>query len=240
MTGITTQMLESLIADLKHKNAGKKIIKQQITISNKPDSTTKILMGLPQETPTEIAKLQQALSILSSDVDRGTGSFYDPNGQSLQDYWLAGIWAIASLGWNSGKDIAREWSQKSSRYTDDGFEGAWNSYNPAHPNAIGIGSLYKRANELSYTEGFTAYQSTLNPIGERFTLLGINDLAALPPTEHLIKGILPRTGLGAIYGPANLNGLDTRLKIPQWFMLDLRVKVASITASKHGALITQA
>lgn len=202
MIDITTPMLESLIADLKLQKSLKTMVpaKQPSPVSQ--NSATKALMGSPQETPAEIAKLQQALSVLSSDVDRGAGSFYDHNGQPLKDYWLAGVWAIASLGWNSGENLARAWSQQSSRYDDDGFQKAWDSYDPLHPKAIGIGSLYKRANQLKGLQVTPNQQPTLNPLGAMFTLLDINDLAALPPTQHLIKGILPSAGLGAIYGPS--------------------------------------
>jgi len=89
---------------------------------------------------------------------------------------------------------------ESTRYTESGFEKAWNSYNPAHPNTIGIGSLYKRAMGLGWNQ--TIIVSSADPDTQRFTLLEINDLAALPPTEHLVKGILPSSGLAAIYGPS--------------------------------------
>lgn len=202
MIDITTPMLESLIASLKvQKSLKVKITKIQPSPVS-PNAATRALMGIPQETPAEIAKLQQALSVLSSDVDYGTGSFYDHNGNPHPDYWLAGVWAIASLGWKSGENLARAWSQQSSRYDDDGFQKAWDSYDPLHPKAIGIGSLYKRANELKGLQVTPNQQPTLNPLGIMFTLLGINDLAALPPTENLVKGILPSTGLGAIYGPS--------------------------------------
>jgi hypothetical protein len=202
MIDITTPMLESLIADLKLQKSLKTMVATKQPSPVSPNAATRALMGIPQETPAEIAKLQQALSILSSDIGYGTGSFYDHNGNPHPDYWLAGVWAIASLGWNSGENLARVWSQQSSRYDYDSFQKAWSSYDPLHPNAIGIGSLYKRANELSYLQSITTHQSTLNPLDGMFTLLGINDLAALPPTQHLIKGILPSTGLSAIYGPS--------------------------------------
>ena len=172
------------------------------------DATTQSLIGKsqsPAESPIEIAKLNSALSFLSSDIERGTGQFYSSNGNPKADYWLASIWAIASLKWTSGKDIARSWSKQSTRYTEDGFEKAWDSYNPAHANGIGIGSLYKRAMEMGWNQGCSQPQpsnSNLHPPSQRFTLLGINDLAALPPTEHLVKGILPSSGLAAIYGPS--------------------------------------
>jgi hypothetical protein len=200
MIEISSKMLDSLIADLKLQRLSKTTVaKSQPPLANL-NAATKALIGVPQETLGEIAKLKQALDILSSDVGYGTGSFYDHNRNPYQDYWLAGIWAIASLGWNCGKDLAQAWSQQSSRYDDDSFEKAWNSYNPTHPNAIGIGSLYRRAKELGWNQSDSPnnFDQTL----PRFTLLGINDLAALPPTQHLVKGILPSSGLAAIYGPS--------------------------------------
>lgn len=201
MIDVTTQMLEKLVSALKNENT--KTISPKIDTKNKTCSVNQAIFGALQENPFEISKLKQALSALSSDTERGTGSFYSNNGIPEKNYWLAAIWAIASLNWPSGKDIARTWSKQSARYTEDGFEKAWGSYNPLHQNAIGIGSLYKRANELGLvTSSPTPSQNNTNSVNPLFVLLGINDLAALPPTEHLIKGILPSTGLSAIYGPS--------------------------------------
>jgi hypothetical protein len=110
------------------------------------------LMGnMPSETPAEIAKLKSALEVLSSDVGRGVGSFYDGAGQPVPDYWQATLWAIAGLGWSCGKDIARDWSKEChNRYDDAGFEKAWRDYKPGHPNPVGIGSLYKRAMQAGW------------------------------------------------------------------------------------------
>ena len=205
---ITQDMLQSLIQKLQsgrqialHASTTNSIDITGTPINTPLDKLTISLMGKHQpETPAELAKLTSALALLSSDVEYGTGRFYDSNGNPELHYWLAGIWAIASLGWPSGKETARKWSQTSSRYTDDGFEKAWNSYNAAHANGIGIGSLYKRAKELGWNQTITTNSIGSSP--QRFTLLGINDLAALPPTEHLVKGVLPSSGLAAIYGPS--------------------------------------
>ena len=167
------------------------------------DATTLSLMRLsrpPSESTAEIEKLNAALTFLPSNIGYGSGRFYDSSGSPESDYWLAGIWAIASLNWLSGKDIARKWSEQSDRYLEDGFEKAWSSYNPTHPNAIGIGSLYKRAMELGWNQNTTP-DNPGQPL-PRFTLLGINDLAALPPTDYLIKGVLPSSGIAAIFGPS--------------------------------------
>lgn len=211
MRPVTNNMLQSLIQKLEsgHQqsilqgNATNGLGIPGTSINTPMDAMTLALMGRlqsPAESMAEIEKLNSALSFLSSDIDYGSGRFYNSSGSPESDYWLAGIWAIASLNWASGKDIARKWSQKSARYTGDGFEKAWNSYNPTHTNGIGIGSLFKRARELGWN------QATLPPpidqTNPRFQLLGINDLAALPPTQHLVKGILPSSGLAAIYGPS--------------------------------------
>ena len=81
---ITSSMLESLIG--KPNNASIP------TLNNIPkssfsglDQTTRALLGLPQENPTEIGKIKNALALLSADVGYGTGSFYDPNGKPLAD-----------------------------------------------------------------------------------------------------------------------------------------------------------
>jgi archaellum biogenesis ATPase FlaH len=216
MKPITNEMLSSLIQKLQ---SGRQQTTPQTKLASglgipgtlinaQMDAMTLALMGRlqsPPESTAEIGKLTNALALLSSNVGYGSGRFYDSSGSPEPEYWLAGIWAIASLNWPSGKDIARKWSEQSDRYTEDGFEKAWNSYNPAHANGIGIGSLYKRAKELGLTQEVPQLQSNppnLDQHVQRFTLLGINDLAALPPTEHLVKGILPSSGLAAIYGPS--------------------------------------
>ena len=111
------------------------------------DETTLTIIGSkqPLTVSEEVAKLESALSYLSPDVGRGNGSIFDSAGYPVPDYWLGVVWAIASLGWNVGKNIARKWSMQSARYDEDGFENAWNGYDASKSNAVGIGSLYKLA-----------------------------------------------------------------------------------------------
>lgn len=194
MTPITTSMLEFVVTNT-NKFAGSS---NAFTGYTSKLSTFRV-KSENAETPEEIAKLNQALSVLSSDVGYGTGSFYNHNEEPKPDYWLAGIWAIASLDWTCGKDIARSWSQQSPRYSDVGFENAWNSYDPSHPNRIGIGSLYRRANEMLVVSLQPPVQNTQG-YSKRFNLLSASELTALPATEWVVKGILPKSGLAAIYG----------------------------------------
>ena len=153
----------------------------------------------PSETPEEIAKLKHALSFFSSDVPRGQGSFYDAKGQPNNEYWLAVVWAMASLGWQSGEEIARNWSKTSKRYTDEGFDEAWSAYKPDHHKAIGIGSLYKRAKELGWKSPQAALAA---PNTIRYKLLGRNEIMALKPISWLVKGIFPSSGTAALFGPS--------------------------------------
>lgn len=154
----------------------------------------------PPETPTEIEKLKNALEFLSPDVERGHGKFYTQSGQPTSDYWLAVVWAIASLGWATGKGIAKDWSKLApSRYTADGIDKAWSDYKPNHPNPIGIGSLYKRAMELGWRQVQPTTQVSNN---SAYKLLTGNDLRAMPPVEWRLKGVFPYEGLAAVYGPS--------------------------------------
>lgn len=157
MTAIITQKMLSQF-DQKHSSFLESnlndIIKnhkhhQQVGL----DATTLALMGgFPPELESQsnIDKLMDALSYLSPDIPRGTGSFYDQSGYPQSAYWLAVLWAIRSLDWSAGEQLARNWSQSSNRYTGKGFDEAWGGYNPAHPKAISIASLYKRAKELGW------------------------------------------------------------------------------------------
>ena len=184
-----------------------------------PNQTTQSLTGTPLESAAEIAKLQSALVFINPDTGRGHGSFFTGNGYPESDFWLAVIWAIASLGWMSGKGIAKIWSQQcTARYTDQGFEDAWNGYNPNHPRHIGIGSLYKFAMQMGWQNQATT------ALGNKYKLLTGNNLRALPPVKWRLKGILPYEGLAAMYGPSasgkSFLGFDAGVAISEganWF-----------------------
>jgi hypothetical protein len=109
------------------------------------------------------------------------------------------VWAIASLGWVAGKDIAKNWSMQSTRYTDVGFEKAWKDFKPNHPNPIGVGSLYKRAMELGWQQ---TQQPPTQVASGAYKLLTGNDLRAMPPIQWRLKGVFPYEGLAALYGPS--------------------------------------
>ena len=211
------ELIKKTIADLEAKRV------QQPPPQILPAASSPLiqsLSGSPQESPAEIAKLQSALVYISPDTDRGHGSFFGVNGYPESDIWLAGVWAIASLGWKSGKDIAKNWSQQCPvRYTDQGFEDAWNGFNPSHPRHVGIGSLYKYAMQMGWQN-----QVTPTSTNNKYKLLTGKDLRVLPPVQWRLKGILPHEGLAAMYGPSasgkSFLGFDAGVAISQgvdWF-----------------------
>ena len=154
------------------------------------------------ETAYEVSKLQSALAVLSPDAARGQGRLFEPGDSGTSpDNWLLVVWAIASLRWTCGEGIARAWSKQSARYTDEGFDDAWNSYNASRPDAIGAGSLYK----LAISHGWqppAAIPVELAPDDRRYRLLSPADVMSLPHLEWRLKHIFPAAGLAAIYGPS--------------------------------------
>lgn len=170
------------------------------------DAVTRNLMGLPAEVPEEVSKLLSALKYLSPDAARGNGRLFDARGEPASDYWLGCIWAIRGLGWESGQQIARMWSQGITRkpYSEDGFLEAWNSYDPAHPNPVTINSLYKRARLEGWSSEATpqAAAGKLAANDPRYILLGAAEICQLTPIAWRLKGVLPQTGLAAIFGPS--------------------------------------
>lgn len=168
---------------------------------------TRGLMGLPPETPEEISKLTLALEHLSPNAQRGNGRLFDSSGQPLDDYWLGVVWAIRGLGWKCGQQIARDWSQGITRkpYSEDGFMEGWDSYSSSHPNPVTVNSLYKRATHAGWSHG--APQQTMVVEGDstqtpRYTLLGAAEISVLSPITWRLKGLFPRVGLAAIFGPS--------------------------------------
>ncbi len=195
MIEISSEMLESVAGNREQSSE----LPSYLTGDTPQFPTLKITSTTP-ESPAEIKRLRDALAIISPDVGRGTGSFYNSQGSPNADNWLAVIWSIASLNWSCGKEIARNWSKKSSRYEESGFEKAWKSYNTVHQNPITIGSLYKRVAELEFEK---ANDFLAPPQSKKFNLLSTAQLAELPPGEWIVKGVLPEQGLAALFGPSS-------------------------------------
>jgi energy-coupling factor transporter ATP-binding protein EcfA2 len=232
---VTADMLRSLIDDLSAVSKAGAASAPKLVAPRPAQSITKALMGtrpIP-ETEAEIQKLRSALAVLSPDAMRGQGKLYEPGETKPSDnYWLMVVWGIASLGWDCGEDVAREWSGQSVRYTDDGFNKAWNDFDPTRPDAVGIGSLYK----LAQDHGWAAAPAPAEPVAandSKYKLLSVAEVRALPLLVWLVKGLLPLVGLAALFGPSGSGKSFLALHLAgciatgrKWF--DMRVQQAPV------------
>ena len=125
------------------------------------------------ETDENVGKLRDALSYISSNVPHGKGEIIDDHGDFVDGYWLAIVWAIASLGWDSGEQVARDWSATSDRYIDEGFNAAWYAYyDKQEGGSITVNSLFRLAMEFGWVNspfevvegGFIHEDADLEPI----------------------------------------------------------------------------
>jgi hypothetical protein len=198
-------MLSELVSDLRAKHGSTKPV---FTAANQPAFTksasslqVKLFQNKTIETKDEIAKLKSALRVVSSNVPRGDGTLFNSDGTPAQAYWIGVIWAIASLEWLCGKELALEWSRQSSRYSDEGFEKAWSDFDQNHPNPVGIGSVYKLAQCLGWQSPSCNSPATPS-ITSGYKLMSASDVLKIPPTHWRVKHLFPDKGLAAIYGPS--------------------------------------
>ena len=128
----------------------------------------------------DLPKLKEALDKISPDTGRGLGSI---NLTQIipADYWLGVIWACASTKSDKVKALAKQWSQQSARYTEDGFELAWEQYDPFHVSPIGLGSVFKLASRLQHDSINTTQTDIGN--GRRFANKFRHKLLSLKHTK---------------------------------------------------------
>jgi hypothetical protein len=89
-----------------------------------------------------IAVLEDALTYISPDALRGSGSIIGPDRAPVSDYWFGCLLAARREYGDAAKETMRRWSQQSPRYGDGkGFEHAWAQHDPNHANPVGIGSV---------------------------------------------------------------------------------------------------
>ena len=105
---------------------GKEIIaERQTPVRNSSNSSPQAKMP---ETNENIEYVKSLLNAVPADVDRAT--------------WRSSVWAVASLGWESGEDLARDWSETApDKYDAADFDGVWKSYDPARESRVNFGTL---------------------------------------------------------------------------------------------------
>ncbi len=202
-TAVTIDMLvelnEKLASELKPSEAS--FLPSEPATAEGPSILQHLLHQRTFTASESTAKFIRILDFLSPDVPRGNGTFFNPSGQPVLDYWLGVVWVGASLNNESVKEAVRTWSMKSQRYDEAGFEEAWRSYNSQHLNPVGMGSLLKFAKTKGWTDSIllpSISQSEDSP----YKLLSRTDILSLPLTPWRVKRIFPETGLGAIFGPS--------------------------------------
>lgn len=160
-----------------------------------PSTINRTLMGADwHENEDNIAKIKEALSYIPANLD--------------YDNWRNVTWALASLGWDCGQDMCAEWSATSVEHWEDGgatalrkIEELFDSYDPER--GITVGTLFHLAHEHGMPRTAPREHVTVPPYiktARRFVVRSRAEIAALPPMRWTIRGVLPETGVAAIYG----------------------------------------
>lgn len=180
-----------------------------VPVSPQPSTIVKPLSALGKmqsaSTANAIATLETALAFISPDALRGMGTIFGSDGAPVTDYWFGCLLAARREYGDAAKEVMRRWSQQSMRYGDgSGFEHAWKQHDPQHSNPIGIGSLFKLAQSNGWRGSGSrpAAAEKTEPDRLRFRLLDRAAIMAIPPIEWRVKGLLPASGIAAIFGPS--------------------------------------
>jgi hypothetical protein len=204
MKPLSTEELQQMLDDIKAQGfgTGGAVIASPTSLpSVNPLSDLALAISKPSE--HDLAVLEDALSYVSSDVLCGMGTIIGSEGAPVSDYWFGVILAVRRDFGEAGKELARRWSQQSNRYKDgSGFEAAWKQYKPDHANPVGIGSVFMLAKAFGWQGKPLAALPQPNPSTNRFRLLDRAAIMAIPPIQWRVKGLLPFTGIAAIFGPS--------------------------------------
>jgi hypothetical protein len=149
----------------------------------------------------DLRRLEEALSHVSPDVERGSGTIIDTDGKPVAAYWFGVILAIRREFGGLGEALARKWSMASARYSVDGFDAAWAEYDPNHPKPVTLGSVYMLARHFGWSESAPT-PPPVYPSGAPFTLHDREAIMRLRPTQWRVKSLFPTVGTGAIFGPS--------------------------------------
>lgn len=144
------------------------------------------------DTPENVELVRRMLDCLDPDCDYHA--------------WRNAVWAVASTGFAAAPDLASGWSKKGKDWDPEAFDRVWHSYDPHREAPIGFGTLVRQARDAGYDGGVpiarSAGASVVSQSQVRFRLLDRAAIMALPPLRWRVKGLLPETGIAAIYGPS--------------------------------------
>lgn len=194
------------------------------------------------ESPENIDKVNAALAHIPPDCSYET--------------WRSLVWSVASLDWSCGLALVAEWSSGSATHWDqDNGDGArqaiselFESYDTHR--GLTIGTLFHHA----YENGMPRPARNDRPLfavprvpAAANGLLSRSDLEALPPLRWTVRGVLPETGIAAIYGPPGSGksflAIDLAVKIssglPAWFGREIVERDVVYAALEGGRGIQQ-
>ncbi|MBB5456136.1 hypothetical protein HDG36_007721 [Paraburkholderia sp. Kb1A] len=136
--------------------------------------------------PDEVARALSALCWLDAGCDRDT--------------WIRLGMAAKDAG--VPFEVFDAWSATGANYTgEDDCRVAWNSFNGDKARRVTAATLFHEAKKAGWTDPAKArdFQET---DAARFRVLSADDLANAPPLRWLVRGVLPASGLAALYGPS--------------------------------------
>jgi RecA/RadA recombinase len=145
-------------------------------------------LGTLAYTPPTAADVTRALSALDPD--------------SPYEDWRNVVWSVLASGLTNAEALAEAWSCRGTKWDEGAFRAVVGSFDPSKPGAVGVGTLFHYAQQAQQGHQKALQAPVAVAARQRYKLLSVADVAALPTLPWLIKGLLPRHGLAALYGPS--------------------------------------
>lgn len=186
----------------------------------------------------EVWSIKHDLNMISAAVDRAA--------------WLNVLMALHSRSQSAEMfRIADEWSQSCpEKYDAAAVVKAWNSFKPNGgitydhiksivrkeiAKSVDLTKLLENLNRMSVSvEGEAVIDRTAATATRRYKMLSANDLANAPPLQWMIRRLIPKTGLAALYGASGTGksflALDLAITVAggaEWY--GMRVKNCPVT-----------
>lgn len=105
-------------------------------------------------TPENVERLRSAAAAIPAATAKGC----------TRDIYLTVLWGFAATGWNCAEELAREWCMTSPEdFDEDDFGKDWRSYDAERAERVGVGSLFKLAEQNGWIDPRHAVNSTKQP-----------------------------------------------------------------------------
>jgi len=214
--------------DLEPIDVAAALERSQVSAANKSLTFTATI----PETEANKATLNAMLDAIPASVAEGTD----------RKKYLACLYGIASLGWESGRNIANAWSQTAPvDYDETGFDKIYDSFDPNRDDAITIRTVEYHAREHGWKGQFEL--DTSGGIGGFYVGAGFLDLVQrTPEPEWIQKGTLLKGYISLLTAPGGVgkSTLQLCLALSVASGQDL-LKLGSVTQGRrnHEALRAQ-